>query len=156
MTSLGHHKLKTRVTARQTSSSRKGFTLIELLIVMLILTILAGLVIISVGGVIGRGQQTAYEGDDESIRTAVAAYYVAHLEWPTFDREPGILDMVLLTTPGGDELPYLDSLPNSASALNCAACTGHYTWSVDANARVTSKCLTCEDPDADGYQGVYP
>lgn len=53
---------------------REGFTLIELLIVMVILAILAGIVIISIGGVIGRGQATAYNSDREQIEAAVAEF----------------------------------------------------------------------------------
>lgn len=53
---------------------RKGFTLIELLIVMVILAILAGIVIISIGGVIGRGHATAYNADREQIEAAVAEF----------------------------------------------------------------------------------
>lgn len=53
---------------------REGFTLIELLIVMVILAILAGIVIISIGGVIGRGQATAYNADREQIEAAVAEF----------------------------------------------------------------------------------
>jgi len=53
---------------------REGFTLIELLIVMVILAILAGIVIISIGGVIGRGHATAYNADNEQIEAAVAEF----------------------------------------------------------------------------------
>ena len=53
---------------------KRGFTLIELLIVMVILAILAGIVIISVGGVIGRGQETAYNGAKEQVEAAVTDY----------------------------------------------------------------------------------
>jgi len=137
-------------------SSKRGFTLIELIVVMLILAILVGIVIISIGGVIGRGQQTAYDGDDESIRIAVTTYYVAYTEWPTDDGEWGIIAMGNLTAPPDGELPYLDTSPQSASAANCDGCTGHYTWSVREDARVTSICSDCPDGTGDGFQGVYP
>jgi len=42
--------------------------------VMVILAILAGIVIISIGGVIGRGQATAYNADREQIEAAVAEF----------------------------------------------------------------------------------
>ena len=157
-----------RNTAYNSKKSKKGFTLIEILIVLVILSLLVGIVIISVGGVISRGQQTGYEGEDEAIRTAVTAYYVANTEWPTSETtngvgnagKPGIIDMSLLTTPSEGELPYLDQIPRSASAFNCPdpdiECTGHYTWSVEPSARVKSACIACPDPSADGYQGVYP
>jgi len=126
---------------------------------MLILAILVGIVIISIGGAIGRSQGTAYDGEDESIRTAVTTYYVAYTEWPTADGKPGIIAMGNLTSPPDGELPYLDMTPKTASAANCAGCTGHYTWTVDTNARVTSICSPadeCPNGVGDGYQGVYP
>jgi len=143
-------------TLHSRKRTKNGVTIIEVIIVMVILSLLVGVAIISIGGVIGRGQQTAYEADDESIRTAVAAYYVAYTDWPTFDGEPGIIDMNKLVNPPNGQPPYLDSIPNSASALNCGGCIGHYTWSVAPDGRVTSACTGCSDGSGDGYRGVYP
>jgi len=124
---------------------------------MLILAILVGIVIISIGGAIGRSQGTAYDGEDESIRIAVTTYYVAYTEWPTADGEPGPIAMGNLTSPPDGELPYLDTTPQSAHPVNGG--TGHYIWSVGTDARVTSMCSPageCPNGVGDGYQGVYP
>ena len=67
---------------------REGFTLIELLIVMVILAILAGIVIISIGGVIGRGQATAYNADREQIEAAVAEFMTRPTD-DTYNHEIG-------------------------------------------------------------------
>jgi len=53
---------------------KRGFTLIELLIVMVILAILAGIVIISIGGVFGTAQERAYEGARDQMQVAVGDY----------------------------------------------------------------------------------
>ena len=53
---------------------KRGLTLIELLIVMVILAILAGIVIISIGGVFGTAQERAYEGARDQIQVAVGDY----------------------------------------------------------------------------------
>jgi prepilin-type N-terminal cleavage/methylation domain-containing protein len=53
---------------------KKGLTLIELLIVMVILAILAGIVIISIGGVFGTAQERAYEGARDQIQVGVGDY----------------------------------------------------------------------------------
>lgn len=53
---------------------KRGFTLIELLIVMVILAILAGIVIISIGGVFGTAQERAYEGARDQVQVAVGDY----------------------------------------------------------------------------------
>jgi prepilin-type N-terminal cleavage/methylation domain-containing protein len=75
---------------------KRGFTLIELLIVMVILAILAGIVIISVGGVIGRGQATAYEGAKEQVELGVSDYVAR-----TFGSYPTLNGTVTLTDPAG-------------------------------------------------------
>jgi len=141
---------------------KKGFTLIELLIVMVILAILAGIVIISIGGVIGRGQETAYNAERESLQTAVLSYYASNNStWPTSDGlAPGVIDIALLTEAVAPALPYLDQAPTSANVGNlCAvACAGHYLWSVGADGNVYSECQDggCAVPDGEGWQSVYP
>jgi len=157
----------------------RGFTLIELLIVMVILAILAGIVIISVGGVIGRGQETAYNAERESLQTAVLSYYATNNStWPTSGDtdpatatpgQPGVIDIALLTDPSGGELPYLDEAPPSAHKNNhcTTTCSGHYLWSVGSDGNVFSECdgddCTTEgdldgvkDAGEDGWQDVYP
>ena len=76
---------------------RRGFTLIELLIVMVILAILAGIVIISVGGVIGRGQSAAYDGAKEQVEAAVTDYVAR-----TFGSYPMLNGTVTLANPAGN------------------------------------------------------
>ena len=91
-------------------NKREGFTLIELLIVMVILAILAGIVIISIGGVIGRGQATAYNADREQIQAAVAEYMTR----PT--------DMTYNHTIG--EVPLIDPTGASNSTVGCVGVNG--------------------------------
>jgi len=55
-------------------TSKKGFTLIELLIVMVILAILAGVIVMAVGGVFGSAKSAAYDGVSSQVGTAVGAY----------------------------------------------------------------------------------
>lgn len=149
---------------------KRGFTLIELLIVMVILAILAGIVIVSVGGVIGRGQETAYNADKESVQTAVLAYHGEKGEWPitvattisvdtdddavTPPEDLYVIDMCKLTTATGAD--YLIQVPRScvldAGADNCdvpdpvgGACScasnAHYIWAVDDGGLVYSVCM---------------
>ena len=164
------------------TGGKRGFTLIELLIVMVILAILAGIVIISIGGVIGRGQETAYNAERESLQTAVLSYYASNNStWPTSgDTDPvstpgnaGAIDMSLLTVAVDPALPYLDETPASANEDNTrddAVTNGHYLWSVDASGHVFSECEdiaegdctadgnmdATEDAGEDGWQDVYP
>lgn len=151
-------------------AEERGFTLIEILIVMVILAILAGIVIISVGGVIARGQDTAYTSEGQNIQTAVLAYFASNNStWPTIDgTAPNIIDigkLLCVTT----WLPYLDKSATSAAAANCglsgctgcAACTGQcqgsYVWWIGSDGVVFSKftgtCSADTDPVRDGCNG---
>jgi peptide/nickel transport system substrate-binding protein len=62
-----------RVARRR--GAQGGFTLIELLVVIVILGILAGVVVFSVGGVKNKGENAAYATDARTLRTAQEAYY---------------------------------------------------------------------------------
>jgi prepilin-type N-terminal cleavage/methylation domain-containing protein len=58
--------------------SKSGFTLIELLIVMVILAILAGVVVMAVGGVFGTAKSSAYNTVKDDIQNAVTGYATDH------------------------------------------------------------------------------
>lgn len=150
---------------------RRGFTLIELLIVMVILAILAGIVIISIGGVFGTAGETAYDEEARTIKTAVLEYYTDpdHLEWPTSGNtdpvtgtpgDPGVIDFYLLVTPLDGAFALLDSVPLSVNGVNCNVTmtnNGHYTWNVSSDGTVSSACAGTECTEVvDGYQDVYP
>lgn len=53
---------------------KRGFTLIELLIVMVILAILAGVVVMAVGGIFSTAKEQAYNTIKPQIQNAVTAY----------------------------------------------------------------------------------
>ena len=56
----------------------EGFTLIELLIVIVILGILATIVVFAVRGVTDQGQESACEADQDTLATAIEAYYAQY------------------------------------------------------------------------------
>jgi len=85
--------MKMLMKGNSLGKSRKGFTLIELLIVMVILAILAGIVIISIGGVIGRGQATAYNADREQIQSAVSEFMTRPTD-PSYGHVIGAVPLV--------------------------------------------------------------
>ena len=59
---------------RRHSAGDKGFTLIELLVVLAILGAIAAVVILDVGGFIGRGECEGYCTEKHNVQTAVVAY----------------------------------------------------------------------------------
>lgn len=63
---------------RRAAAGQGGFTLIELLIVIAILGILAGVVVLAVGGVSDSAQTKACLIEGKTIETAIQAYKADH------------------------------------------------------------------------------
>lgn len=84
---------------------KRGFTLIELLIVMVILAILAGVVVMAVGGVFGTAKEQAYNSVVPQVQNAVTAYMVEHNgQLPDTENIPGQdvgTNLNISTPPGG-------------------------------------------------------
>lgn len=111
---------------RRARGRQGGLTLIELLVVVTVLALLAGVVVLNVTGISGRGQSAACQSDLKSIQTAVTAYYGDHgSTYPTAGGTlPGAVIMSELvpdylhsapTTPGTVQL----DASGTATAANC-------------------------------------
>jgi prepilin-type N-terminal cleavage/methylation domain-containing protein len=154
---------------------KKGFTLIELLIVMVILAILAGVVVMAVGGVFGTSRETAYNTTKGELKNAVAQYASDHM---------GVLPVsgnttynITGTTPACDLINIdllmvsvggiLAKAPDSCANVNGGNCTasaevGSYTWVMDDYGNVYSACTgtkcsggTPAPGNASGYTDAY-
>jgi len=152
---------------------KRGFTLIELLIVMVILAILAGVVIMAVGGVFGTAHESAYESVKPQLQNGVIEYATAHNGqlpdviglWDQNIVTPlgtvndtAILDVcaiigvdrILRTMPDGVyQEAGTDNDNCDGLTTPCGGCiTGnHYLWYMDANGNVYSLCqdVTADD-----------
>ena len=82
---------------------QKGFTLIELLIVIVILGIIAGIVIPSVGAFKRSGTLNAANSEVQNVKTAATAYLAENDNWPA--------DSTAV-------IPYLDKAPKGTYTFN--------------------------------------
>lgn len=163
-------------------TNRKGFTLIELLLVMLILSILVGTVILSIGNVFGTAKKTAYITVKHQVQEAAVAYSIQHTgDYPlTKDttiidgKTLGIIDMCALLSnnnPNGllGQMPqgcisYQNSDNCDSSVYNCSCdVKAHYIWAIDLDGNVYSLCVDtalneggCINTSSDGFQGTWP
>ena len=147
--------------------SKSGFTLIELLIVMVIIAILAGVIVMAVGGVFGTAKSTAYSTAREQIQNAVVAYEAANSgSLPTTNGativltgngslSTTVINMSLLLASSNPTGGTLRIVPdgcwgagnNSNPADNCygnatmgCKTSSHYVWVVDSTSSVYSIC----------------
>lgn len=163
----------------QTHSKKSlgGFTLIEVLVVIVIIAILAGVIIMSVGGVFGDAKRSAYNTAREQIQIAFTAYganashsgqtaYVAGVSLNNADCENCYVIEIdkLLSKNYGMLRQAPDGLALNGSSDNCntsdtlGACKtdGHYTWIVNSKGDVYSYCVgACSDNNS-GYKDVWP
>lgn len=151
---------------------KKGLTLIELLIVLVILAILAGVIVLAVGGIFGRTGEQAYNLVRDELQLAVTGYmtnsshgipYVdGSLNTTTGYRTIAVCDLL-----GPNEL--LREVPDGIRQLNCftvnaTACDegcsddNSYLWLLDEYGNVRSSCLDAElcAEVGDGYQQTWP
>jgi hypothetical protein len=150
---------------------------------MVILAILAGVVVMTVGGVFAETKSAAYGAIKDDINNAVIAYAADHRGNLPIDSNPSqlitynangnptnpcyVINMsALLTTQGG----MLREIPDGTRQDNCyggaAGCSNlnHYTWGITITGAVYSRCdtnnaspqTTCPTGNATGYQGVWP
>ena len=94
-----HSKLRSRISARQTSASRRrsaGFTLVELLLVLVILGILAAIVIPKFSGRTESAQITAAHTQISTFGTALNAF---EIDTGTFPRGQDGLQQLVVQPP---------------------------------------------------------
>jgi general secretion pathway protein G len=62
--------------------SQHGFTLIEILVVMVIITILAGISVAMYGNSVTRAKESALQSNLKDMREAIDAYHADKNKWP--------------------------------------------------------------------------
>ena len=137
---------------------KKGLTLIELLIVLVILAILAGVIVLAVGGIFGRTGEQAYNLVRDELQLAVTSYMTnISAGDPVMANVTNVDVCLLLGSAGG----LLREVPDGVGPDNgnCSDATDtNYVWTFD-EGNVGSVCLGTEcDPGCpdDDYCGAWP
>lgn len=161
---------------------KRGFTLIELLIVLVIISILAGVVALSAGSIADRARHIAYQIAKSGIQNAVIAHMASVGGFPitgtTIDiggETYSIIDICALSGPEGllKEVPdgcwwgtaEDDDNCDGSGNVSCAGCEtrAHYIWAIGTRGEMISVCKNtdangggCANNASDGYQDVWP
>jgi general secretion pathway protein G len=118
------------VQARAARRGEQGFTLIELLIVIVILGILAAIVVFSVSGITGKGQDSACKADYATVTTAEEAYFAGDgtATLPGGAYTSTVQDLVdaglLHSDPGTVAVTLVAKTPTKAATFTVAGATG--------------------------------
>jgi prepilin-type N-terminal cleavage/methylation domain-containing protein len=84
---------------KRLQNQEDGFTLVELLVVIVILGILAAIVVLAVGGITNKGQESAKATDKRTLEAAEEAFFAKNLVDPAFyATEQGLKDDKMLRT----------------------------------------------------------
>ncbi|MEA1959008.1 MAG: hypothetical protein U9N44_04960, partial [Chloroflexota bacterium] len=152
-------------------------------IVMVILAILAGVVVMAVGGVFSSAHEAAYNAVKDDIQNSVVAYATDHNGTFPYNTSNAldsnancstcyVLDFTLMLTANGGMLREVpdgcfaktgadNDNCDSASIAGCDA-ANHYIWGADQYGNVYSFCDNSSTSTDDcttnnsGFQGVWP
>jgi prepilin-type N-terminal cleavage/methylation domain-containing protein len=160
--------------------SKSGFTLIELLIVIVILAIMAGVVVMTVGGVFANAKSAAYNAVKNDLQNAIIAYAADHqgdlpinssnasqlIEYNTNCSSTNPCYVINMSALLATQRGVLRKIPDGTRPDNCyggaTGCsdTNHYTWGMTTTGAIYSRCdannASCPNGNASGYRGVWP
>ncbi|MCU0653339.1 MAG: type II secretion system GspH family protein [Candidatus Pacebacteria bacterium] len=109
-------------------TTKQGFTLIELLVVIAIIGILAGMVLVSMGGARSKARDAKRQSDMRQLISAEEMHYGSQDTYMSFDPTVGGPYMPTTIADGASTFLSVPADPGGGTLANCDALAPAYTY----------------------------